>query len=67
MAQNLGTLLRAAGVVFAKLPEIEIPTPKDPGPVKGNPLQGMRNRLIIARVRREIAEEKANADVADLG
>lgn len=60
MAQNLGTMLREAGVVFTKLPVIDIPTPKDPGPVKGNPLQGLRNKLIVRRIRNEIAKEKSD-------
>lgn len=58
--QNLGTMLREAGVEFTKLPVIEIPKPKVTGPVIGNPLQTMRDRLIMRRIRQEIAEEKAN-------
>lgn len=52
MSQNLGNILREAGV---KLPEH-----KKVGPLIGPMRPSMEHRIIISRLRRQIKEEKEN-------
>lgn len=49
MPQNLGNLLKSAG--------IEIPQPKNTGPLTGPLRPSMDHRITIARLRREIKSD----------